>query len=239
MRAAALPVRVGGAAVMTSLLLACAPGAAPPPVEAPAAAAGAARAAADCPAGIPADALVDVRALASDIRVDVRYATADNFTGAPLPGYEDARVLLRPEAAQSLAGVQARLREEGLGLKVWDGYRPVRATLAMVAWAERTGNEWVLDQGYVARRSGHNRGNTADLTLVRLATGEELPMGTAFDEFTEAAHTANATGAVAANRRRLVDAMENAGWRNYHKEWWHFSFPGDWEPLDAPIGCFR
>jgi zinc D-Ala-D-Ala dipeptidase len=90
----------------------------------------------------------------------------------------------------------------------------------------------------VARRSGHNLGNTVDLTLVRLDTGEELPMGTAYDEFTEAAHTANASGAVAANRALLVRAMEEAGWRNYAKEWWHFSLPGEHEPLDVPTGCF-
>jgi zinc D-Ala-D-Ala dipeptidase len=191
-----------------------------------------------CPAVVPRGALVDILRVDPTFVVDVRYATSDNFTGAPLPGYEVPRVLLRPDAAASLARVQAALRDQGLGLKVWDGYRPVRATLAMVDWAERTGNEWVLEQGYVARRSGHNRGNTVDLTLIRLATGEELPMGTAYDEFTEAAHTENATGGVRENRQLLVGAMASAGWRNYAKEWWHFSLPGDHEPLDVPIGCF-
>ena len=75
--------------------------------------------------------LVDVRALDSTIRVDARYAGPDNFTGAPLPGYYANRALLRREAAEALARVQRRLAVEGLGLKVWDGYRPVRATLAM------------------------------------------------------------------------------------------------------------
>jgi D-alanyl-D-alanine dipeptidase len=186
----------------------------------------------------PADALTGVRALDPSIRAEIRYATRRNFTGAPLPGYEQPRALLRPDAAAALARVQARLRAEGLGLKVWDAYRPVRATLAMVEWAERTGNEWVLEQGYVARRSGHNRGGTVDLTLVRLRDGRELPMGTAYDEFIEAAHTANATGEVRANRDRLVRAMQAEGFTNYDKEWWHFSFRGEYEPLDVPLGCF-
>jgi D-alanyl-D-alanine dipeptidase len=187
---------------------------------------------------VDAAALVDVRAIDPTIRVDIRYATADNFTGAPLPGYEVPLPLLRPEAARALARVQARLRADGLGLKVFDGYRPVRATLAMVAWAERTGNGWVLDQGYVARESGHNRGATVDLTLVRLDGGGELDMGTAYDVFSEAAHTASATGTVAANRATLVRAMEAEGFANFDKEWWHFRLPGDHPPMDAPHACF-
>ncbi len=187
---------------------------------------------------VPARTLVDVRSLDPTIRTEVRYATSNNFTGRRLPGYEAPRALLRPEAATALARVQARLRAEGLGLKVWDAYRPVRATLAMVDWAERTGKQWVLDQGYVARQSGHNLGGTVDLTLVRLDTGGELEMGTPYDEFTERAHTANASGVVAQNRQRLVRAMAAEGFANYEKEWWHFRRPGENEPLDAPLACF-
>jgi len=151
----------------------------------------------------------------------------------------DFAALLRPEAARALARVQARLRADGLGLKVFDGYRPIRATQAMVNWATRSGNEWVLEQGYVARQSGHNRGATVDLTVVRLATGEEVDMGTAYDTFSEAAHTANATGAVRDNRARLLRAMEAEGFVNYSKEWWHFSRRGTYTPLDIPLSCFR
>lgn len=183
-------------------------------------------------------ALTDVRSLDPSIAAELRYATPDNFTGAPLPGYDAEYLLLRPDAAEALARVQARLRPHGLGLRVWDAYRPVRATRAMVEWAERTGNEWVLEQGYVARRSGHNRGATVDLTLVRLDTGEELEMGTPYDRFSEAAHTANAVGRVRENRERLLRAMEAEGWTNYPKEWWHFSHAGEWEPLDLPLRCF-
>ena len=89
--------------------------------------------------------LVDVRSVDSTIRVDARYAGANNFTGAPLPGYDAPRALLRREAAAALGRVQARLRTGGLGLLVFDGYRPVRATLAMVDWAERTGRADLLE----------------------------------------------------------------------------------------------
>jgi D-alanyl-D-alanine dipeptidase len=181
---------------------------------------------------------VDVTRVAPGIRTDIRYATANNFTGRALPGYESARALMRPGAAQALGRVQAALGAEGLGLKVFDAYRPIRATQAMVEWAGRTGNGWVLEQGYVARFSGHNRGNTVDLTLVDLQTGRELDMGTPFDTFSEAAHPANATGAVLQNRMRLQRAMGAEGFQPYDKEWWHFRLPGDAEPLDYPIACY-
>lgn len=169
--------------------------------------------------------LVDVRQVDSSIRVDARYAGADNFTGAPLPGYEAPKALLRREAAAALGRVQRRLRSGGLGLRVFDGYRPVRATRAMVAWTERVGRPDLVDSGYIARRSRHNMGVAVDLTLVDLVTGTEVPMGTAFDAFTPAAHTANATGRIARYRRILVRAMASEGFTNYDQEWWHFSYP--------------
>lgn len=180
--------------------------------------------------------LVDVRSLDSTISVEARYATSDNFTGAVLPGYEANRALLRREAAEALARVQAALRRDGLGLRIYDGYRPVRATLAMVAWAERSGNSWVLDQGYVARRSRHNQGVAVDLTLIDLATGRPLEMGTPFDTFAAAAHTANATGLARDNRQRLKQAMEAERFSNYDQEWWHYIYPVDGAvPFDLVI----
>lgn len=192
----------------------------------------------DCPAPDARPPLTRVTGAAPGVREDVRYATDDNFTDAPLPGYEEAAALLRPAAADALARVAARLEARGLGLLVWDAYRPVRATLAMVEWAERTGNEWVLDEGYVARRSNHNRGNTVDLTVISLHSGEPLDMGTAYDHFGPESHTANASGTVLENRRSLLDAMEAEGWENYVQEWWHFTYPSDDDFLDVPIGCY-
>jgi D-alanyl-D-alanine dipeptidase len=169
--------------------------------------------------------LVDLRSLDSTIQVDARYATQNNFTGERLPGYEAPRVLLRREAAAALGRVQARLRSGGLGLRVFDGYRPVRATLAMVDWAERTGRGELVDSGYIARRSRHNLGVAVDLTMVDLVSRTEVPMGTPFDTFAPEAHTANAEGRVQRYRQILVRTMESEGFQNYEKEWWHFSYP--------------
>jgi D-alanyl-D-alanine dipeptidase len=181
------------------------------------------------PGAVADSLLVDLRSVDSTIDVQARYATSNNFTGAPLPGYEANRAYLRREAAQALGRVQRRLRSGGLSLRVFDGYRPVRATVAMVAWAERTGRRALLDSGYIARRSRHNLGVAVDLTLVDPASRTELPMGTAFDEFTEAAHTANATGRERRYRDLLVRVMESEGFRNYEMEWWHFSYPVEGE----------
>jgi D-alanyl-D-alanine dipeptidase len=168
--------------------------------------------------------LTDIRSLDSTIVVDLRYATPDNFTGAPLPGYLTNRAYLRREAAAALARVQRELKPLGLGIKIFDAYRPVRATLAMVDWTARVNRPDLLKDGYIASRSRHNLGLAIDLTLIDLATGRELGMGTPFDTFSAAAHTANAVGETAVNRQRLKAAMEREGFVNYDQEWWHFSF---------------
>lgn len=168
--------------------------------------------------------LTDVRTLDSTFVVDMRYVTSNNFTGAPLPGYLANRAFLRREAAAALARVQAGLRSQGLGIKVFDAYRPVRATLAMVDWTARVNRSDLLTDGYIASRSRHNLGLAIDCTLIDLTTGRELDMGTPFDTFSSAAHTANASGQVAVNRQKLKTSMEKEGFVNYDQEWWHFSF---------------
>jgi D-alanyl-D-alanine dipeptidase len=168
--------------------------------------------------------LAEIRPLDSTIVVDMRYATANNFTGAPLPGYFANRAYLRREAAAALARVQRDLGSRGLGIKIFDAYRPVRATLAMVEWTERANRTDLVRDGYIASRSRHNLGLAVDLTLVDNASGKELEMGTPFDTFSAAAHTANASGETAANRQKLKAAMEREGFVNYDQEWWHFSF---------------
>jgi zinc D-Ala-D-Ala dipeptidase len=168
--------------------------------------------------------LMDVRAVAPQIRVGLRYATSENFTGLPLPGYEGNHAYMRRQAAVALAQVQRRAELEGLGLLVFDAYRPVRATGAMVEWTQRTGRADLLRDGYIASRSRHNLGLAIDLTLVDLGTGTPLEMGTPFDTFSSAAHTSNATGTALANRRRLQHLMESEGFLNYDQEWWHYSY---------------
>ncbi len=169
--------------------------------------------------------LVNVGRLDSTIRVDMRYRTGSNFTGAPLPGYEANRALLRREPAFALVRVQRALGASALSLKIFDAYRPVRATEAMVRWTERVGRADLLRDGYIASRSRHNLGVAVDLTLVDAATGRELAMGTEFDTFAAAAHTANASGDALANRLRLRRVMESEGFVAYDQEWWHFSYP--------------
>ncbi|HUQ98159.1 MAG TPA: M15 family metallopeptidase [Gemmatimonadaceae bacterium] len=168
--------------------------------------------------------LTELKTLDSSIVVEMRYATPNNFTGAPLPGYLANRAYLRREAAAALALVQADIRSQGLSLKVFDAYRPVRATLAMVDWTARVDRGDLLTNGYIASRSRHNLGLAIDLTLIDLGTRQELEMGTPFDTFSAAAHTANASGIAAANRQRLKAAMERRGFVNYDQEWWHFSY---------------
>jgi zinc D-Ala-D-Ala dipeptidase len=168
--------------------------------------------------------LVDVQRVDSSLVVELRYATTNNFTGAKLPGYEGNRAYLRDEAAVALSLANADLRREGFGLKIWDAYRPVRATEAMVAWAQRENRTTLLRDGYIASRSRHNLGVAVDLTLIQLSTGAEVNMGTAFDTFAPAAHTKNARGVIALNRKRLQTVMERHGFLNYEKEWWHYSY---------------
>src|SRR3981081_1317887 len=102
--------------------------------------------------------LVNVQSVDPTITVDLRYATANNFTGSPLPGYQANRAYLRREAGVALVKVQRYLRSSGLGLKIFDAYRPVRATLAMVDWTERVHRTDLLKDGYIASRYRHKLG---------------------------------------------------------------------------------
>lgn len=180
---------------------------------------------------IDADSLlVDVQRVDSSIVVDMRYATKNNFTKAVLPGYEGNHAYLRGEAAAALALVNSDLRLQGLGLKIFDAYRPVRATDAMVKWTQTANRADLLRDGYIASKSRHNLGVAVDLTLIDLRTRAELPMGTPFDYFAPLAYTKNARGVIAKNRQLLKTMMERQGFTNYEKEWWHYSYP-----VEAPI----
>ncbi|HEX6103941.1 MAG TPA: M15 family metallopeptidase [Gemmatimonadales bacterium] len=224
------------ALLLAALVAACGAGHAPPSAHATAAQPAPDSSYVAAPDQVADTLLVDVLTVDPTIRIDARYAGTQNFTGAPLPGYEANRVLLHRDAAAALGRVQARLRTGGLGLKVFDGYRPVRATRAMVEWAERSGRRALLDSGYIARRSRHNLGVAVDLTMVDLGSGIEVPMGTPYDTFTPDAHTANAEGRIRRYREILVRVMESEGFRNYEKEWWHFSYPAEGAvPLDRVV----
>jgi D-alanyl-D-alanine dipeptidase len=130
-----------------------------------------------------APGFVHLSAVAPEIRQDIRYFSADNFTGRKVPGYEAGECILARPVAEALGRVQARLERDGFGLLVFDCYRPVSAVRGFMAWAAgqsgdgnrdyfpRISRARVIPLGYVARRSSHSRGISVDLTLVRLPGG--------------------------------------------------------------------
>jgi len=181
--------------------------------------------------------LVDVRKYAPSIRVNLSYRTKHNETGKPLPGYCENWALMHDRAAFTLGQVQRYLRRRNRGLLVFDAYRPVRATEALVRWAQRTGRGGAVGT-YIARRSRHNTGSATDITLVRDSDGKRLRMG-GF-AFGPSSHTYNARGPILANRLELKNAMERFGFSAYLNEWWHFEHrirPNRY--LDVTLGCGR
>jgi len=174
----------------------------------------------------PDKRLVDVQSADPAIRLDVRYATTNNFMHATL--YPVARAFLRAPAAAALHAVQQDLAREGLGLKVFDGYRPYSITERM--WEPIRNPDFVADP---AKGSRHNRGAAVDLTLVDLKTGEELPMPTPYDDFTSRARQDfnDLPAEAIANRAKLRDAMTRHGFVPLPSEWWHFDF-GGWEKFE-------
>jgi len=163
--------------------------------------------------------LVDVQKLIPGIKVDIRYATASNFTGKVL--YHNPIVCLRREPALGLKHVQEDLARQGLGLKIYDAYRPFSVTCRI--W------RLVPDRRYAANPrngSNHNRGVAVDLTIIDLKTGRELDMGTPFDNFTDTAHHDfyQLPAKVLANRRLLKTTMRKYGFNIVPTEWWHYQW---------------
>jgi D-alanyl-D-alanine dipeptidase len=189
-------------------------------------------------AGSPATrraGLVDVHRFAPSIGVNLSYRTKHNETGARLPGYCENWALMHERAAFNLGQVQRYLRKKGIGLLILDAYRPVRATEALVRWAERTGRGGAVGT-YIARRSRHNTGSAVDITLVRFRDGKRLRLG-GF-AFGPSSHTYNASGRILRNRLTLKNAMERFGFSAYLNEWWHFEHqirPDRY--LDVTLGC--
>jgi beta-N-acetylhexosaminidase/D-alanyl-D-alanine dipeptidase len=178
--------------------------------------------------------LVDLHDVDPTIALDIRYATADNFTGVAI--YPVARCLLRRSVADRLARAQRELRQRGLGLLVWDCYRPisVQERFAALVSDPRYVAPVVRRDGVVVAGSRHNRGAAVDLTLVDRA-GVPLTMPTHFDDFSTRAHRDDGRGSVAARRHRdlLTAVMAGQGFVPLATEWWHFDDP-DWAsyPLD-------
>jgi D-alanyl-D-alanine dipeptidase len=178
--------------------------------------------------------LVDLSTLG--IPLDIRYATPANFMKQTL--YPVAKAYLRAPAARALADVDRELAVRGLGIKVFDAYRPYRVTVAM--WEPIKNPDYVADP---AKGSRHNRGAAVDLTLIDRATGAELPMPTGYDDFTtRAAHEFSELPAeVLANRALLREVMTKHGFEPLPSEWWHYDFAGwrNYELLDVPLEELR
>lgn len=201
---------------------------------------------------IPAP-LVDVRGYVPGVMVDMRYAGPANFTGRPVPGYEAGVCLLTRQAAEALARAQASLASRGLGLKVLDCYRPVRAVQSFMAWARDPGDQLMaarhyprvpkselFARGYIAEKSGHSRGSTVDVTLIALPDGSERDMGGIYDLFdpTAEALSPDVSRDARDSRMLLRSAMEEAGFVPYEPEWWHFTLKGEPFPdlyFDVPV----
>jgi D-alanyl-D-alanine dipeptidase len=200
-------------------------------------------------------AFVDASTFVPGLVVDMRYAGAHNFVGAPVDGYDQPLCLLTRQAAQALARVQRDLAGQRLGLKVFDCYRPRRAVAHFVRWTRdirdtkakaefypTVDKRQLFSLGYISPQSGHSRGSTVDITLVRLDGAEpiELDMGTPFDTFSPRSWPSDTTVGAEARRNRalLADAMRRHGFVRYVKEWWHFTLGGEPFPgtyFDFPV----
>jgi D-alanyl-D-alanine dipeptidase len=196
---------------------------------------------------------VDAATVVEGLVLDLRYFGDHNFVGRRIDGYEAPRCYLARQAALSLAAVQRDLAAEGFGLKVFDCYRPTRAVAHFVRWARdgadvKTKSEFypridkrdLFREGYIASRSGHSRGSTLDLTLVRREDATELDMGSPFDFFGPISWPSSAMVSRPAreNRERLANAMRRRGFRPYEREWWHFTLRGEPFPntyFDFPV----
>lgn len=169
--------------------------------------------------------LVELVKLDRTIKLDIRYATSNNFLGRPV--YKQARAFLQRPAAQALVRANKALRKKGYGLLIHDGYRPWSVTKAFWDATPADKKEFVADP---AQGSRHNRGCAIDLSLFSLKTGKAVVMPSAYDEMTERSHINYAGGTDEQRRVRdlLRAAMEAEGFTVYEPEWWHYDYK-DWK----------
>ena len=189
----------------------------------------------DYTATIKADSnnrLMNLEAIIPGVQLDIRYATANNFTGQKV--YDSAMAFLRLAPAKALQQVQNELKAQNLGLRVYDAYRPYTITIKFY--------EIYKDTNFVAAPwlgSRHNRGCAVDVSLIDLNTQQEIPMPTEYDDFTAKAKPdyADLPDSVKANRKLLIDIMAKYNFEVHHSEWWHFDYTG-WDKyylMDIPF----
>jgi len=204
-------------------------------------------------AGALPEGFVYVTDIVPDAILEVRYYSTYNFVGARVDDYLSPVAILTEEAATALKLANDELRTLGYAIKVFDGYRPQGAVDHFVRWAEdendvltkeyfypNIAKDRLFPEGYIAKRSGHSRGSTVDLTLIEMLTGKEVDMGSPFDFFGPISHhgTDLITDEQAANRLILKNAMERAGFKPYDEEWWHYTLRDEPFPdtfFDFPV----
>lgn len=193
-----------------------------------------------CKQMLPKD-FVYLQDIAPSIKQEIKYYTNDNFTGRPIPGYKNPVCILTRPTAEALLKVEQELNQTGLGLKVFDGYRPQTAVNEFVRWSQDKDDQIMkanfypnvnkadfFKLRYVAEQSGHTRGSTVDLTIIELKTQKELDMGTHFDFMDELSHPFNpAVGPTPSHNRQLLNQiMSKHGFIPLgpeDTEWWHFT----------------
>jgi D-alanyl-D-alanine dipeptidase len=199
------------------------------------------------------DDFVDIAGAAPGIVVEARYAGYFNFIGRPIDGYKAPICLLTKRAAYALARVQETLKPFGFGLKVFDCYRPARAVAEFLRWSDdprdtqmksefypELDKKELFAKGYIAAKSSHSRGSTADLTLVILPAKIDVYMGTGFDFFSERSwpDDPQQPSEARANRLLLSSVMQLHGFKPYPYEWWHFTLADEPYPdtyFDFPV----
>ncbi|WP_372756739.1 M15 family metallopeptidase [Mariniflexile sp.] len=188
------------------------------------------------------EGFVYVETIIPDIEVELRYNTKNNFIGKRVDGYHSNKLILTKETALALKKVQEELLSQNLCLLVYDGYRPQSAVNHFIRWAENLGDTInkqafypdvdklnLFVEEYIAARSGHSKGSTVDVTIIDGNTGKPLDMGSNYDFFGEASWVEyqNITESQKANRKRLQTVMLKYGFKNYPKEWWHFTLKNE------------
>jgi D-alanyl-D-alanine dipeptidase len=186
----------------------------------------------------PQKEMVELKTRVPDLVYDLRYASTHNFMQKQMYPAGTAVTFLRLPAVLALQKIQTELKKKGTGLKIFDAYRPYSVTVKF--W------ELVKDERYVAnpsKGSGHNRGAAVDLTIINLKNGEELDMGTGFDNFSDTAHHdfSRLPESVLQNRKLLRSLMEKYGFKALETEWWHYSLPeaAGFELLDIDFTEFK
>jgi D-alanyl-D-alanine dipeptidase len=183
---------------------------------------------------------VSLEELCPGIKIEASYSKSENFTGSIVAGYRKAKAYIHKKPGVALCEVHAMAQEKGLGLKIFDAYRPVKAVQFFQDWALKTEDNLRLkeifypnfsrlelfEKGFIAKQSSHSRGSAVDLTLFDLRSGRDLDMGSGFDYFDEISHTESSliTPKQLENRLLLKSLMEEKGFKNFAQEWWHYSF---------------